>query len=82
MREPRDSIGKTILSVIDKSEVPDMGPKIWVRYEEAVEVHIVYPHWWASTEVDGVEYVFLGGKDEGPGGEGTGGECGLFESWL
>jgi len=66
MREPRDSIGKTVLSVIDKSEVPDMGPKIWVRYEEAVEAHIVYPHWWASTEVDGVEYVFLGGKDEGP----------------
>ena len=71
MREPRDSIGKTVLSVIDKSEVPDMGPKIWVRYEEAVEAHIVYPRWWASTEVDGVEYVFLEGKDEGPGGEGT-----------
>jgi hypothetical protein len=30
-REPRDSIGKTVLSVIDESEVPHMGPEIWVR---------------------------------------------------
>jgi hypothetical protein len=49
-----------------------------------VEAHIVYPRWWASTEIDGVEHVFLGarGKDESTGGEGTGGECRLFESWL
>ena len=59
-----------------------MGPKIWVRYEEAVEAHRVYPRWWASTEIDGVEYVFLGREDEGTRGEGTGGECGVFESWL
>jgi len=43
MCEPRDFICKTVLSVIDESEVPDMGPKIWVQYEETVEAHIVYP---------------------------------------
>jgi hypothetical protein len=31
IREPRDSIGKTVLSVNEESEVPDMGPKIRVR---------------------------------------------------
>jgi hypothetical protein len=29
----------------------------------------------SSQEIDGVEYVFLGGKDEGAGGEGAGGMC-------
>ena len=37
-----------------------------------MEAHIVYPHWWVSTEIDGAEYVFLEGKDESTGGEGTG----------
>ena len=29
----------------------------------------------SSREIDGVEYVFLGGEDEGAGGETVGGEC-------
>jgi hypothetical protein len=37
MHEPQDSIGKTVLSVIDESEVPDMGPEIRIRYVEEVE---------------------------------------------
>ena len=46
-----------------------MGPKIQVLLEKAVEAHIVHPHWWAGTKIDGAEYVFLGGKDEGLGGD-------------
>jgi len=41
-----------------------------------VEARIVYPPGWAGAEIDGVEYVFLGGEDEGTGDEGTGGERG------
>ena len=29
----------------------------------------------SSREIDGVEYVFLGGEDEDTGGEGAGGMC-------
>ena len=47
-----------------------------IYYEEAVEAHIVYPPWQAVAEIDGVEYVLLGGEDERTGGEGTGGERG------
>ena len=50
-----------------------MGPEIRVRLEKAVEAHIVYHRWWAGTEIDSAEYVFLRGKDESTGGEGTGG---------
>ena len=47
-----------------------------------MEVYIVYPRWWAGAEIDGVEYVYLGGEDEGTKGEGTKGEYGRLESWL
>ena len=36
------------------------------------------PPWWAGTEIDGAEYVFLGRKDEGTEGEGTEEECGFL----
>ena len=39
-----------------------MGPKIWVQYEEAVEAHIVYPHWWASTRSMVWNMCFCEGK--------------------
>ena len=59
-----------------------MGPEIRVQYEKAVEAQIVCPGWWAGTEIDGAEYVFLGRKDKSTAGEGLGGVCGFFESWL
>ena len=46
-----------------------MGPEIQVLLEKAVEAHIVHHRWRAGTEIDGAEYVFLGGKDEGMGGD-------------
>ena len=39
-----------------------MGLEIWVRQEEAVGVRIIYPSWALGIEIDGVEYVFLGGE--------------------
>jgi len=62
MGEPRDSIGKTVLSVIGESEVPDMGPEIRVLLEKAVEAHIVYPPWRAAPRLMVQNMCFWEGK--------------------
>ena len=47
-----------------------------------MEANIICPSWSVCVEIDGVEYVFLGGEDEGMGGKGTRGKRGCLESWF
>lgn len=34
-----------------------------------MEAHVVYPTWSTGVKIDCVKYEFLGGEDEGAGGE-------------